>query len=454
MIESVNPATGKRLRTYPTMSSDEAARRIAHAHSAFTEWRSSFFWERSERMQRTAELLHRNKEEYSRLMSLEMGKPIRDARAEIEKCAWVCRYYAESASALLAPEFIPTEATQSYVAFQPLGVILAVMPWNYPFWQVLRFAAPALMAGNGAVLKYASNVTGCALALEEVFRAGGFPEHLFQALLVPGDAVAGIIEHPLVRAVTLTGSKKAGQAVAARAGVALKKTVLELGGSDACVVLEDADLAAAAAASVASRLLNSGQSCIAAKRFVVPAVLKDAFEERVIALMRSKKVGDPLDEATEIGPLARAELRSDLERQVRQSIQAGASCPLGGEIPSGPGFYYSPTVLSGVRKGMPAYDEETFGPVAAVITVKDESEAIEVANDTAFGLGAAVFSQDVRRAEWIALNQLAAGSCFVNAFVKFDPRLPFGGIKESGYGRELGSYGIKEFVNIKTVYVD
>jgi succinate-semialdehyde dehydrogenase/glutarate-semialdehyde dehydrogenase len=404
-------------------------------------------------MKRAAKLLQDGKEDYSRLMSLEMGKPIRDGRAEIEKCAWVCSYYAEKAAALLLPEFVPTDGTQSYAAFQPLGVILAVMPWNYPFWQVFRFAAPALMAGNGAVLKHASNVTGCALALEEIFRAAGFPKFLFSALLIPSDAVPAVIDHPLIQAVTLTGGKKAGRSVAARAGRALKKSVLELGGSDACVILEDADLEAAAQTCVDSRLLNSGQSCIAAKRFVVPEAVKKRFEERVVALMESKKVGDPLDDATEIGPMARHDLRSDLQRQVEQSIRMGAACPLGGEIPSGPGFYYPATVLSNVGKGMPAYEEETFGPVAALIAVENESEAIAAANDTSFGLGAAVFSRDVHRAEWIALNELQAGSCFVNAFVKSDPRLPFGGIKESGYGRELGSYGIKEFVNIKTVYV-
>jgi succinate-semialdehyde dehydrogenase / glutarate-semialdehyde dehydrogenase len=310
------------------------------------------------------------------------------------------------------------------------------------------------MAGNGVVLKHASNVTGCALAVEDIFRSSGFPEHLFQTLLISSDAVAPVIDHPLVRAVTLTGSKKAGQAVAARAGRMLKKTVLELGGSDAYIVLEDADLEAAAKACVASRLLNSGQSCIAAKRFVLPEAMAARFEKQVVDLMRSKRLGDPLDDATEVGPLARDDLRRALQHQVRRSIQSGAACALGGEIPNGKGFYYPMTVLSGVRKGMPAYEEETFGPVAALITARDEADAIAIANETSFGLGAAVFSKDVHRAEWLALNELDAGSCFVNAFVKSDPRLPFGGIKESGYGRELGSYGIKEFVNIKTVYVD
>jgi len=454
MLESINPSVGELIKTYPLMTREDAAEAVENAHAAFQEWKSSFFWERTERMKKASAQLLKNKEDYSRLMSLEMGKPIRDSRSEIDKCAWVCDYFAESAATLLTPEFIATDGAQSYAAFQPLGVILAVMPWNYPFWQVFRFAAPALMAGNAAVLKHASNVTGCALAVQEIFRASGFPERLFQTLLISSDAVAPVIDHPLVRAVTLTGSKKAGQAVAARAGLMLKKTVLELGGSDAYVVLEDADLEAAAQTCVASRLLNSGQSCIAAKRFVIPEALSARFEKQVVDLMGSKKVGDPLDEATEVGPLARADLRSTLQDQVQRSINAGAICRLGGEIPAGRGFYYPPTVLAGVRKGMAAYDEETFGPVAALITAHDEAEAIAIANDTSFGLGAAVFSRDVHRAEWLALNALNAGNCFVNALVKSDPRLPFGGIKESGYGRELGSYGIKEFVNIKTVYVN
>ncbi len=454
MLESINPSTGEHLSSYPLMSREEVTERIQNAHSAFEEWKSSFFWERTGHMRKAAELLRREKEHYSRLMALEMGKPVREARSEIDKCAWVCDYFAESAAGLLAPEFIATDAAQSYAAFQPLGVILAVMPWNYPFWQVFRFAAPALMAGNAAVLKHASNVTGCALAVQNIFRASGFPEHLFQTLLIPSDGVLSVIEHPLVRAVTLTGSRKAGTAVASKAGQMLKKSVLELGGSDACVVLEDADLEAAAESCVASRLLNSGQSCIAAKRFVVPEALKKRFEKQVVALMALKRIGDPLDDATDVGPLARDDLRRTLQRQTQASIDRGATCLLGGKIPSGKGFYYPPTVISNVRKGMPVYDEETFGPVAAVIAVRDETEAIAVANDTSFGLGAAVFSRDTHRAEWLALKSLEAGNCFVNTFVRSDPRLPFGGIKESGYGRELGTYGIKEFVNIKTVYVN
>jgi succinate-semialdehyde dehydrogenase/glutarate-semialdehyde dehydrogenase len=354
---------------------------------------------------------------------------------------------------MLSPEIIATDAGKSYATFQPLGVVLAVMPWNYPFWQVFRFAVPALMAGNAGVLKHSANVPGCALAIEDVFRQAGFPESIFQTLMIGGDRVEKVIENPLVKAVTLTGSKPAGQAVAATAGRLLKKSVLELGGSDPYIVLEDADLEAAAAACAASRLLNSGQSCIAAKRFVVVEVVRHSFEALLVDQMRAKKMGDPMVESVEIGPQARFDLRDDLHRQVRQSIEKGARCLLGGKLPEGPGAFYPPTVLTDVHKGMPAYDEETFGPVAAVIGVKDEKEAIRVANDTVFGLGAAVFTRDIARGERIAATALDAGNCFVNAFVKSDPRLPFGGIKESGYGRELSHYGIKEFVNIKTVYI-
>ncbi|RMI03532.1 MAG: NAD-dependent succinate-semialdehyde dehydrogenase, partial [Calditrichaeota bacterium] len=379
--------------------------------------------------------------------------PIREGRAEAEKCAWVCDYYAEKTEEFLQPEFIPTDAGKSYVTFNPLGVVLAVMPWNFPFWQVFRFAAPALMAGNVAVLKHASNVPGCALAIEEIFREVGFPENVFRTLLVGSPRVEQIIEHPLVKAVTLTGSTPAGRAVARKAGEMLKKTVLELGGSDPYLILEDADLSATVATCVASRLINSGQSCIAAKRFIVVEAIREEFEQQFVELMRTKTMGDPLDEGTDIGPQARHDLRDELHRQVVQSLEKGARCLLGGEIPPGKGAFYPPTVLTDVRPGMPAFDEETFGPVAAIIPVRDEAEAIQVANNSPFGLGAAVFSRDVARAERIAAEELEAGCCFVNAFVKSDPRLPFGGIKESGYGRELSHYGIKEFLNIKTVYI-
>jgi succinate-semialdehyde dehydrogenase/glutarate-semialdehyde dehydrogenase len=452
-LEAVNPATGKKIKTYPEMTLNEVENRIDRAHQTFAEWKARAFYERADLMRKAAGVLRDKAGEFARLMALEMGKPVRDGRSEIEKCAWVCDHYAEQAEAMLSPEIIVTDGAKSYVTFQPLGVVLAVMPWNYPFWQVFRFAVPALMAGNAGVLKHSANVPGCALAIEDVFRRAGFPENIFQTLMIGGDRVEKVIENPLVKAVTLTGSKTAGQAVAAAAGRLLKKSVLELGGSDPYIVLEDADLEAAAVVCAASRLLNSGQSCIAAKRFVVVEAVRQSFETLLVDQMRARKMGDPLEESVEIGPQARFDLREDLHRQVRQSVERGARCLLGGKLPEGPGSFYPPTVLTEVNKGMPVYDEETFGPVAAVIGVKDEKEAIRIANDTVFGLGAAVFTRDIARGERIAATALDAGSCFVNAFVKSDPRLPFGGIKESGYGRELSHYGIKEFVNIKTVYI-
>jgi succinate-semialdehyde dehydrogenase/glutarate-semialdehyde dehydrogenase len=375
------------------------------------------------------------------------------ARAEVDKCAWVCDYYAENAESFLAPEIIETDASKSFVAYEPLGVVLAIMPWNFPLWQVFRFVAPALMAGNAGVLKHASNVQGCALAIEEIIRDSGYPPDVFRALLVGSSAVSPVIEHPLVRAVTLTGSTPAGRAVAQQAGALLKKTVLELGGSDPYVVLEDADLDAAVESCIIGRMINNGQSCIAAKRYIVPRTILPEFEDRCVARMQAQRMGDPMDEETDLGPLARTDLRDELHDQVTRSLEMGARCLLGGEVPEGTGAFYPATVLTDVEPGMPAYTEELFGPVAAIIPVGDEGEALRVANDTEFGLGAAVFTRDLERGEKIATRDLDAGSCFVNAFVKSDPRLPFGGIKGSGYGRELGSFGIREFVNIKTVYV-
>lgn len=453
MLTAINPATGKIIQTYEEDGAQEVADKITATHQAFLSWRETTFPQRVEKLRNASQILSNKKEEYAALMAREMGKPIRDGRAEIEKCAWVCDYYADNALTALQPEIIETDARISYISFTPLGAILAIMPWNYPFWQVFRFAAPALMAGNAAVLKHASNVPGCSLAIEGVFKAAGFPDKLFQNVLLSSQSVDLLVAQPLIRAVTLTGSLSAGRAVAAGAGNLLKKTVLELGGSDPYIILEDADLKKAVKACVTSRLLNSGQSCIAAKRFVVVEAVRKKFEDMLITQMEEKQMGNPLEEDTEIGPQASFELRDNLQRQVARSIEAGARCHLGGRIPPGDGAFYPPTVLGNVKKGMPAYDEETFGPVAAVIAVKDEAEAIRVANDTAFGLGAAVFTEDVARGERIAAKELEAGSCFVNAFVKSDPRLPFGGIKQSGYGRELSHYGIKEFTNIKTVYV-
>jgi succinate-semialdehyde dehydrogenase/glutarate-semialdehyde dehydrogenase len=451
-IASVNPATGKQIKTYDEMTPEQVSAAVALAHDAWKSWRKTAFAERGRLMKRAAEILRERKEEFARLMAIEMGKPLKQGVAETEKCAWACDYYADHAEIHLAPDVIKTDASMSYVAFDPLGVVLAVMPWNFPLWQVFRFAAPALMAGNAAVLKHASNVPGCALVIEEVFNQAGFPKGVFRTLLIGSSQVKAVIEHPLVRAVTLTGSTPAGKAVAAQAGAVVKKAVLELGGSDPYIILEDADLDLAVQTCVTSRLINSGQSCVNAKRFVVVEPVLAAFTERFVELMKTKKIGDPLADGTDIGPQARFDLRDDLHKQVVESVRKGAKLLLGGEIPAGTGAYYPPTVLADVRPGMPAYDEELFGPVAAIVKAKDEHDAVRIANDSIFGLGASVFTKDTARGERLT-RELEAGCTFVNGLVASDPRLPFGGIKESGYGRELGSYGIKEFVNIKTVYI-
>ena len=452
-ITSINPATGETIKTYKEMTPEQAAAAVAQAHEIWRLWRTTPFAKRAKPMKKTAEILRKRKDELAKLMALEMGKPLNQGAAEAEKCAWACDHYADNAEAYLEPDIIKTESSKSYVAFEPLGVVLAIMPWNFPLWQVYRFAAPALMAGNVGVLKHASNVPGCALVIEDIFRQAGFPEGVFRALLIGNPQVRAVIEHLLVRAVTLTGSTPAGKAVASQAGAVLKKTVLELGGSDPYVVLEDADLDQAVQTCVNSRLINSGQSCIAAKRFIVVEPVRAAFTERFVTLMKTKKMGDPLKEGTDVGPQARHDLRDGLHKQVRASVERGATLLLGGEVPAAEGAYYPPTVLTDVKPGMPAYDEELFGPVAAIIGAKDEEDAVRIANDTIFGLGAAVFTKDATRGERVA-RKLEAGSTFVNSSVASDPRLPFGGIKQSGYERELGSYGIKEFMNAKTVCVN
>ena len=452
-MDVINPATGEEVNRFQEMGPKQAVQAIEQAHQAYESWRKVPFAERAKLMKRAAQILRENAKAYAELMAVEMGKVVREGRAEVEKCALVCDYYADHAQAMLNSEPVVSDAGKSFVAFQPLGVVLAVMPWNFPFWQVFRFAAPALMAGNAGVLKHASNVPGCALAIEEVFRQAGFPAELFRALLVGSRQVDALIEHRFIKAVTLTGSTPAGRAVAGKAGKMLKKTVLELGGSDPYLILEDADLEQAAATCATSRLINAGQSCISAKRFIVVEPVRERFEALFVEHMRAKKMGDPLDEGSDLGPQARVDLRDELHAQVQRSIKLGAKRLLGGEVPQGPGAFYPPTVLTEVKKGMPAYDEELFGPVAALISAADEADAIHVANDSAFGLGAAVFTRDLARGERIATEELEAGRCFVNAFVKSDPRLPFGGIKESGYGRELSHYGIREFVNVKTVYI-
>lgn len=453
-LQSIDPASGKKMRQYDELSSDAIAGVIEETHAAHLQWRRTGIKQHAALMEKLSGVLRSNAGEYSRLMALEMGKPVRDGNQEIEKCAWLCRHYAANAASMLESENVKTEATRSFVTFQPLGVVLAVMPWNYPFWQVFRLAVPALMAGNGMLLKHAANVPGCAEAISDAFRQATFPDDIIRNLPVTSKNIAPVIAHPRVAAVSLTGSTEAGRSVAAQAGRHLKKTVLELGGSDPYIVLEDADLDATVEACVTSRLLNSGQSCIAAKRFVVLDAVRQPFEEKMVAALREKVMGDPLDEKTDIGPQARADLRDKLHAQVTTSIQQGARCLLGGEIPDGPGYFYPPTVLTEVDKGMPVFDEETFGPVAAIVPVPDEATAIAVANDSAYGLGAAVFTGDSARGERLAVSEIQAGNCFVNAFVKSDPRLPFGGIRNSGFGRELSHFGIREFVNIKTIWVD
>ncbi|HRQ54714.1 MAG TPA: NAD-dependent succinate-semialdehyde dehydrogenase [Ignavibacteriaceae bacterium] len=453
MLTSMNPANNKTIKSYTEMQGEEISQIISQADEAFNSWKETSFIHRTKLMHNAASVLRNNSEEYSLLMTTEMGKPIKQSRAEVEKCAWVCDYYADNAEKFLRDEIIKTEASKSFVSYQPLGVILAVMPWNFPFWQVLRFAAPNIMAGNAGLLKHASNVSGCALAIEDIFRKAGFPENLFRTLLVSSKNTSQVISHKKVQAVTLTGSVPAGKAVASLSGSLIKKTVLELGGSDPYIILEDADLEQAAISCVTSRLINAGQSCIAAKRFIIVESVYDQFEKLFIDFMSKKKMGDPLDEKNDLGPQASLQLRDELHDQVLRSVNQGAELILGGKIPDIDGAYYPPTILKNVKPGMPAFDEELFGPVAALIKAKDEDDAIELANKGIFGLGAAVFTNDLKRGERIAKEKFNAGCCFVNDFVKSDPRLPFGGIKESGYGRELSPFGIKEFVNIKTVYI-
>lgn len=453
MIRSINPATNELICEYNEMTPGELSSVAQRSFAAFKNYSQTRFSFRAEKMKTTASLLLAQKEELAKLMTIEMGKPINQSRAELEKCASVCDYYAENAERFLKDELIKTEATKSFITFQPLGPVLAVMPWNFPFWQVFRFAAPNLMAGNTGILKHASNVTGCAFAIEKIFIEAGFPVDVFRTIVASSKLIAPVIADTNIRAVTLTGSVQAGRAVASAAGNALKKTVLELGGSDAYLVLEDADLEKAADICVTSRLINGGQSCIAAKRFVIVKSVYQKFEDFFIKIMKSKKMGDPFDEKNHLGPQANIQLRNELHQQVFDSVSKGAKILLGGIIPESPGAFYPPTVLANVKPGMPAYEDELFGPAAALIKVKDEDEGIEVANATSFGLGAAVFTSDVNRGERIAREKLEAGCCIVNDFVKSDPRLPFGGVKDSGYGRELSYIGIREFVNTKSVYV-
>ena len=450
---SVNPENGEQLAAYGEHEPAEVGRILDESAAAFRAGRETSFAARAAWLARAAALLEERQHDLARLMALEMGKPLAQGRAEALKCASACRYYAAEAERALHPEPVATDAARSLVVYRPLGVVLAVMPWNFPLWQVFRFAAPALMAGNAGLLKHSSNVTGCALAIEELLHAAGVPRGLFRTLRLSSPRVAQLIASPQVAAVTLTGSTPAGRAVAAAAGQALKKTVLELGGSDPYVVLADADLEAAAEACAVARLVNSGQSCIAGKRFVVVAEVAERFERLFAERLAARRLGSALEEGVDVGPQARLDLRDELHGQVERSLARGARLVMGGRRPAGPGAFYPATLLAGVAPGMAAFDEETFGPVAALTVARDEAEALALANRSAFGLGAAVFTGDAARGERLAADALEAGSCFVNTFVRSDPRLPFGGIKESGYGRELGPWGLREFVNVKTVYV-
>jgi succinate-semialdehyde dehydrogenase/glutarate-semialdehyde dehydrogenase len=451
-ILSINPATEEVLATFDAHDERYVDRALDEAQDAFRAWRERSFAERAVPMKRLAALLRERTDRYARLITIEMGKPIAEAKAEIEKCAWNCEYYAEHAGEFLRDEAAPSSAKRSYVAFEPLGIVLAIMPWNYPFWQVIRFAAPALMAGNGAVLKHASNVPQCALGVEEAIRDAGFSDGLFRTLLLAGAQVEPLVADPRIRAVTLTGSSQTGRRIAELAGRALKKTVLELGGSDPFIVLGDADLDAAAAMATKARNQNTGQSCIAAKRFIVEQRVSDDFAKRFAEKVAALRIGDPLDDKTQIGPLARGDLRDALERQVRESVRMGAKVLTGGERWGERGYFYKPTVLSGVARDMPVFTEETFGPVAAIIGARDADEAVELANDSPYGLGGNVWTRNETLGEELA-RRIETGQVFINGMTASDPRLPFGGVKNSGYGRELSHYGIREFVNIQTIWI-
>lgn len=452
-IYSVNPASEEVIAEYEPMSDTEMDDRLNRAVAAFQHTRWTALGDRAKKMFRTADLLEGRMREFGELMTVEMGKPIKEAIAEVQKCAWGCRYYAEHAKDFLADEVVDTGADRSYVAFQPMGPVLAVMPWNFPFWQVFRFAAPAIMAGNVALLKHASNVTGCAYAIEGIFRDAGFVDDEVQTIVVESDRVAGLIADRRIAAATVTGSVGAGRSVGAESGRNIKPSVLELGGSDPFIVLADADVERAATLGVRSRMQNNSQSCIAAKRFIIEKPIAHDFTDAFVARMESLRMGDPLSEEIDVGPLAREDLRSEVHGQVERSIQQGAALLTGGRVPGGRGFFYPPTVLADVRPGMVPFEEEIFGPVASITIADDVDDAISLANRSNFGLGGAVFTADEGKGEEVALR-LDVGCAFVNEIVKSDPRLPFGGVKESGYGRELSHFGIRAFVNVKTVWID
>jgi len=451
-IATINPATGQTLKTFEALSDAQIDRKLGIAAEAFSKYRRSSFAERAKLMQRAAEILEAKKETFGRMMTTEMGKTFRSAVDEAVKCAWVCRFYAENGEAFLADEMVNTPATRSYVRYQPLGAVLAVMPWNYPFWQVIRAAAPILTAGNVMLLKHASNVPQCALMIEELFREAGFPEGVFQTLLIGANKVEAVLADDRVVAATLTGSEGAGVQVAQSASKKVKKLVLELGGSDPFIVMPSANLEEAVATAVKARISNNGQSCIAAKRFIIAEPIAEEFQRKFVAAMAALKVGDPFDEKTELGPLATRSGVEDLDQSVQTSVKSGAEVLTGGKRLDGPGNFYAPTVLSKIPKGSPAHCEELFGPVASVFRAKDLDDAIRIANDSRFGLGASAWTNNEKERERL-INEIESGMVFINRMVASDPRLPFGGVKWSGYGRELGTFGIREFTDVKTVWI-
>ena len=452
-LKSINPATGEVINTFEEIHSDDINQMIDESVNEFSNWKKTPIHIKTEFCRNLANVLRQKKEGLAFLITTEMGKPVNQSRSEIEKCAWLCDYYADNSADFLQAKNINTEAKESYVSFQPLGPILGIMPWNFPFWQVFRFAVPTIIAGNTVLLKHASNVSGCSNAIESLFREAGFPNYVFQNLLVTSNKMDTIITSKRIKGIALTGSTPVGKEITQLASKNLKKCVLELGGSDPYIVLKDANLDLAVDACVTGRLINTGQSCIAAKRFIVEKDIFEEFETRFTDKMRDAKMGDPFNEDTLLGPIARMNLREDLHMQVTKSLNMGATLLCGGEIPDTQGYYYPATVLSNVTQNMPAFHEELFGPVASLIKVDNEEEAINVANHTLFGLGAAVFTNDTDKGRRIAEVELEAGCCFVNDFVRSDPRLPFGGIKESGYGRELSEFGIHEFTNIKSIWI-
>jgi acyl-CoA reductase-like NAD-dependent aldehyde dehydrogenase len=452
MIQSINPTTEDLIEAFDSYDHEDVNKALDAAYNAFWSWRETSFAERSAHLHNVASFLRKNKERLARFSTLEMGKPIVEAEAELDKCAWACDFYADNAQQFLANEPVPTNATQSYISFQPLGVVFAIMPWNYPYWQVFRFAAAALMAGNTIVLKHASNVPLAAREIERIFKECGLPQGVFRTILLPGSEAEKLIADRRIAAVTLTGSEAAGVIVGAASGRALKKAALELGGSDAFIVLADADLDAAVQTAVRARFQNTGQSCIAAKRFIVVESVAEDFERKFVEEAQKLRVGDPLDRSTQVGPMPRNDLREELDRQIQTSIKQGAKVVLGGKPLPGKGFFYAPTILTGVTTEMPVFREETFGPVAAVIRARDAEHAIQLANDSPYGLSSNLWSQDTERASQLA-SRIQAGGVFINGMTASDPRLPFGGVKRSGYGRELSLFGIREFVNIQTIWI-